>query len=348
MLSARDALTFGLHPLLVTSPRQCTVKPTSSELDFYALCSEINDLNWTCLLPLELFCRILDLLPTRDLVRASLVCRRWRAIALNTPTLWTHVAIIVDYKRKREDLWAPALDVLLSRSCGLPLSLFLWVIDTAEPGTIPAAESAVAMLIKMHLHRIRSLYLMIPGSEPHSYWYWDDVLRSPAPALERFSLASLEDNVTYLGESFLGCCSPRLHELHLEGNEIYDEFPVLESVKKLNYLTISCVDAELAAIAACMPNLQDLILPNWACWGVEEQYEPATGAARFDQELDLRISTGLPKTLAESYFTRPKSICYASTESFEEVLLPIFECGDISSLDIRWTTYVTGFHTASI
>ncbi|KZV97978.1 hypothetical protein EXIGLDRAFT_763849 [Exidia glandulosa HHB12029] len=108
MSSARDALTFGVHAPRVPGPRRFTVVPTSSESD---LCSEINDLNWTCLLPLEIFCRILDLLPTRYLVRASCVCRRWRAVALNTPTLWTHVAVIVDYKRKREDLWAPALDV---------------------------------------------------------------------------------------------------------------------------------------------------------------------------------------------------------------------------------------------
>ncbi|KZV89338.1 hypothetical protein EXIGLDRAFT_751220 [Exidia glandulosa HHB12029] len=337
MMSAQDSLRFAVRHLVLTG-RQRGLDQTAYHIRSLVEAairdarSEINRFNWTCRFPREIFCRIIDLLPTQHMVRAGLVCRHWRYIIVNTPHLWTHITAIVEPRDDiDDDFWIPALDALIERSRGSPLSLYIrffngyW--EVADRKRIVAMAKP---LIDKHLPRIRSLFLILPG-------IWE-LLQDPAPLLERLSLTTT-DSTGEFGPGFLGGSAPRLQELHVCGGPEFEiPLAVFGGVTKLNYRTTSCVDIELAAIAACMPKLRSLTIPEW---GHGDQYIPSSGDACFEQELEeLRLNTEHSKSFAESYFprTNPTSICYSSCENFDEVLDAIFERpGNITDLNILWT-----------
>ncbi|KAM5542579.1 hypothetical protein V8D89_003540 [Ganoderma adspersum] len=155
--------------------RRSTIQQLTSEVA--GLLAAHNAITPAAALPPELFSNIFGYLHGpmgigADLVRATHVCKRWRAVALQDPCLWSSFAIHN----------ISCVTTCLSRSRDRPISLFL----TARMP--PSMELVVARVTR----RIRSLYVAIPDA--------GDIekllkrLSRPAPLLETLHIAYFDDS----------------------------------------------------------------------------------------------------------------------------------------------------------
>ncbi|KZV97633.1 hypothetical protein EXIGLDRAFT_357957 [Exidia glandulosa HHB12029] len=126
--------------------------------------------------------------PIVQAVRASLVCRYWRDVALKTPRLWSRVDV------DDRDVPPERLDAMLQRSGGLPIS-------------IRSTGSAFCDVLPKHLHRIR--HLSIPHPVPPSPVELELLLKGPAPNLETLWIPGC----VQLPANLLGDVAPRLTTL---------------------------------------------------------------------------------------------------------------------------------------
>lgn len=125
-------------------------------------------------LPEEIILEVLKNLVDRrqgdvvHIVRATHVCKRWRDIALNAPTLWTYFAI-------------DRLDVttaFLERSRSMPLSVFL--TNPRHP------MHQLSRLLAPHLPRVRGIRVRCPPDQNIERFFGR--LSSPAPMLQELLL----------------------------------------------------------------------------------------------------------------------------------------------------------------
>lgn len=108
-------------------------------------------------------------------LRVTHVCGYWRAVALASPLLWSHIALVRS---------APCTEAMLARSQSAPLSVQTYAPRCGAEGVTPLRS---LRLVLQQMHRIRALELFI------KWWVFDDVaaaLAGPAPMLERILLSS--------------------------------------------------------------------------------------------------------------------------------------------------------------
>ncbi|KAG2355270.1 hypothetical protein BDR07DRAFT_1426550 [Suillus spraguei] len=84
------------------------------------------------------------------------VCRRWREIAVGTPSLWCKLSLPT-YSEEEEEWQQRALgyDLWLKRSQGYPLSLALYCYDDSD------SLAKLRVLLQPYINQISSLYVNI-------------------------------------------------------------------------------------------------------------------------------------------------------------------------------------------
>ncbi|EJD44986.1 hypothetical protein AURDEDRAFT_165856 [Auricularia subglabra TFB-10046 SS5] len=160
-------------------------------------------------LPDDCWLQVLQWLPMTDLISASHVCRRWRALALQNTCLWAHLDIFTRGELVSEgfdqlDAPAPGLGIkthsnlrlvrnILSRSADMPLRLNVVVWDTLVSR---AFIHELMAFLRCILHRLTSLRVEDHWSLLVVYHFCD--LQWEFPALRELDLDStyfsLDDN----------------------------------------------------------------------------------------------------------------------------------------------------------
>ncbi|KAF9544127.1 hypothetical protein CPC08DRAFT_418291 [Agrocybe pediades] len=168
----------------------------------------------------------------------SQVCARWRAIALHTPSLWTHIHLsrsLESHRRLRTEIgqslsWVP---IYLVQSAGLLLNVTL---DTTR---LPAEETI--RLISGFSDRWRSFTLLVShvGSLPSIL---PSLVSVSVPRLQSFSIEAdiyREGIVSYDPLiPFFVTSTPQLATIHLNGVYIaWNELPLANLLNLELYLT---------------------------------------------------------------------------------------------------------------
>ncbi|KZV97334.1 hypothetical protein EXIGLDRAFT_832902 [Exidia glandulosa HHB12029] len=128
-------------------------------------------------LPPELLSFVFQFLSLSSRIKASLVCSRWREVALDAPQLWTDIIVS-----------KPALvDAMLSRSQAVPIS-----VSFSPPQGCAYGDNALELLLDhcvgAHAARIRVLSLDDIGCDTLK------VLGHQLPVLERLRILSMDTN----------------------------------------------------------------------------------------------------------------------------------------------------------
>ncbi|KAF8881990.1 hypothetical protein BD779DRAFT_1675169 [Infundibulicybe gibba] len=132
----------------------------------------------------------------------SLVCKRWRQIALDCPELWSHL----NDERNYSPMW---LATMVERSCSVPLSF----IGGSDVKAWP--EDGRMALVVNNMHRFKSIDLYIPSDHHYVTESLFSAFSQPAPALRRLTITS-----NYCGGAFplefLNGCAPNLRYVKLK------------------------------------------------------------------------------------------------------------------------------------
>ncbi|EIN07724.1 hypothetical protein PUNSTDRAFT_135246 [Punctularia strigosozonata HHB-11173 SS5] len=176
------------------------------------------------------------------------VCRFWRQLALNLPSVWTHVP--------RSSLQLTRTFLSRSRNFPLFLNSSLSYLATTDPEAQDLALS--------HLGRARMLdynYFVVAGHEA--------ILSSRAPLLTLCRLhAGLNKNGGRLPDNFLGRDSPHLRTLSLEGISFDWDLmrcaSLFQNLRKLSLLQLRAnsfpTAEQLVTALQKMPLLQDILI----------------------------------------------------------------------------------------
>ncbi|KZV97973.1 hypothetical protein EXIGLDRAFT_702361 [Exidia glandulosa HHB12029] len=220
-------------------------------------------------LPAELYSHVFshvvnpgDLVCLPSFVLAS-VCRRWRALVISTPALWTNVHL--DFIQ-RLDYAADFVQTLLDRAGNLPLLVQLEVPLVIDAATMMVIENSVPRAI------MRAAVLQI-GHQTIYAGVQQDV--------------SLEESIF----KFLQLPTPHLQELRIVGNCVQDggrllpAAPLLRSVGLVGYM-FRCLSPEafrhVRDLELRFQSLPDLAVLNTAAPGL--------------QRMSLYCSVRLPQT----------------------------------------------------
>ncbi|KAH7098165.1 hypothetical protein BKA62DRAFT_714033 [Auriculariales sp. MPI-PUGE-AT-0066] len=128
-------------------------RTVSIALQSYA--SLVNVLAPANRLPVELLVWTFSQLNSKDRIACSLVCRHWRTAAINAPTLWTHISVVIPpfpYQLK------PPLATRLQRAGDQPLALH---IEYPSQATIDQGHQ-IARDVGHFVSRIREMQLYCP------------------------------------------------------------------------------------------------------------------------------------------------------------------------------------------
>ncbi|KAG2057409.1 hypothetical protein BDR06DRAFT_1005049 [Suillus hirtellus] len=111
------------------------------------------------------------------------VCRRWREVAVNTPSLWCNVSVGFDNLRYYylEELQASRYDVWLKRSRGHPLSLSL-VCEADDAARLQS-------LLQPYINQISSLSIIF-----HEDVVEPELLLDDLPVLQELTIRTLKEN----------------------------------------------------------------------------------------------------------------------------------------------------------
>ncbi|TFY57034.1 hypothetical protein EVG20_g8700 [Dentipellis fragilis] len=181
------------------------------------------------------------------------VCRRWREVALQRPTLWTTIST---------DLGQTWMEEMLARSRSLPLTVRAHIQDDCDVFSLIAQMSRT-----VHLHL--ALDDVIELGSPCS------LIVQPAPILETCSLSLLdEEDDEYFDppHNLFAQNAPRLHSLELEVCTVHWSSLAFVSLVKLSItvpadnpwrpLSPPAYREELLQALSKMPKLENLTLDN--------------------------------------------------------------------------------------
>ncbi|KAJ7645987.1 hypothetical protein DFH06DRAFT_1332926 [Mycena polygramma] len=157
------------------------------------------------------------------------ICRQWREISLNTPTLWQIIAF-------DDTMSVELLKVWLSRTRGRPLYLDIAAVDAARADLIMRA-------VMPYSSQWQDVFLWLPALA-HQHLHM-----AVFPRLERLDLSSTQ------GTGFSIRDAPLLRDANLH-NFAYLRFEL--PLPQLTCLTLSASIAATIAVLRCCPNLLNL------------------------------------------------------------------------------------------
>lgn len=173
-----------------------------------------------------------------DVLHASQVCRYWRFVALQLPTLWAKI-IYVDFNSVS---W---MQELLRRSRDIPLE----IRSNARLDQSPAFDSAGYgtqkwELVFREMQRIRIFHLCIQEGKAKALDHLVEALEKPAPLIKSLWVKTDSPQILgaelwrWPGQLFAGV-APRLRGVSLQGMGIPKNLLALNSTMKLRSLCIS-------------------------------------------------------------------------------------------------------------
>ncbi|EJD33985.1 hypothetical protein AURDEDRAFT_131401 [Auricularia subglabra TFB-10046 SS5] len=179
-------------------------------------------------LPLELAVSCWSFLTTPCLARAASVCRNWRRVIFDAPSLWSRLEFQSNDESHYEEL-----EALLQRSRDRKLYLSVRLTGGAYKG-----HKQLSIVLKGHAHRLQELDTS--GSQPLAgYFYSPNGTHNPrleldfvAPAMRRF--ISDDELFVFRSSTFRGTC-PSLQHLQISTAPVMDESMILPSVTSLAF-----------------------------------------------------------------------------------------------------------------
>ncbi|EJD35269.1 hypothetical protein AURDEDRAFT_188801 [Auricularia subglabra TFB-10046 SS5] len=273
-------------------------------------------------LPNELFHRTAEFLTPREMLLAALVSRPWRAALLDAPILWSTISIC---PRKEGVLTnvAEAFEWFLQRSRGANITVQLCLVadqsgdSDADVVSFAAGGPFLGMipqLLARELHRVRVLELVI---HEWSGTPWEDILRQPAPVLERLALViSCAEDYIPLPDDLFANAAPRLHHVHLK-DVVMSDHPgtALAGITSLFYdWAGNCGDELLTKICA-MRNLRDLTITVLDEFDDDDDDDDDDDiSARVGPQLRRLQLWGTEEARAVlKYFPPPEHVCYSGS-----------------------------------
>ncbi|OJT15008.1 hypothetical protein TRAPUB_8451 [Trametes pubescens] len=248
-------------------------------------------------LPPELLALIFGLIVGADpalnshLIRVTHVCRYWRDVALHTPALWSHIAL----------MQPAAIEAFLSRSEALPLRISVNMNAKRGSATpkIMRHQALQMLLDEVACSRILSLKIVhLPGSDDF-YWVMHRIGRASSQ-LETLSierrrfLLPVPNNRSFKPAHF---DVPRLRSLKLIG-EIPPQFlTVPNALRTLALVRPSCDVSTVLNLLERIPALEHLTL----C-GLPPTIARAPGKVTLARLKTVRLQ-GLPLRIGPALFS---------------------------------------------
>lgn len=177
----------------------------------------------------------------------SQVCRDWRQIALDSPTLWDDVRFPYHaYKNKN-----PLLEEVLARSGTRPLTAVFSHPDAGQAGQmIDFWRFKFYKCMKKYCDRIKAIYAILPK---HGLLEFNEILGNQVfPMLTHLHVVQ-SDNLSPTSLNFFN--TPNLAVLHLENVDMHNsEFRNSTSLQSMRFFDMRSVDIP----APIMQGLRDL------------------------------------------------------------------------------------------
>ncbi|KAJ7510918.1 hypothetical protein B0H11DRAFT_2183638 [Mycena galericulata] len=179
------------------------------------------------------------------------ICRRWRNVALSTPTLWSAIRLRLKIPRRCDphryeeaQLYLLQLWLQRSRACRLSLE----IVHNQEPSI---SSAAFVEAILQHAHRWEVVHLILPQHELHQ-------ITGPMPLL-RTAVLGLNHGPIYRGVPPPISCAqaPNLKDVVLSGD--FSRFSLALPWSQIAKLTATLFQHEVAAILRDAVALED-------CW----------------------------------------------------------------------------------
>lgn len=285
-------------------------------------------------LPKELWVYVGSFLTTRELVRATLVCRRWQHALVGAPDLWTDLSI--DLTRLPRS-WIYSCSTLLGRSGARPLRLSLRcdhrLLD--DPTIAFNAQQSIRdmlPLIAIQFPRLESLSLVIPHLDDD----WSELLNNAAPGLVEFNITvTLGSQSSALSPSIFRGNAPYLQHVQVDnirfGRDAIDAFSRVTDLVYHGNLD----ESDHLYISGHMPHLQRLTVMGTAC---------TKFANKAAQQVELRVVHHDQSYRAVDAFPRAMWLCIScidpacATDNAVRQVLNYLAGRVVRRVEIRWTT----------
>ncbi|KZW02278.1 hypothetical protein EXIGLDRAFT_735751 [Exidia glandulosa HHB12029] len=252
----------------------------------------VHDDDYTQRLPAETLSTIFDSLNLGDLIRCSLVARRWREVAVQHRTYWGAVSVTdnIDGENVPDEKVAQLVRASvelaaaqLSRSSALPVSIGIVVTKEYE------GVEALLDLVASNLHRVNDLILSL-GARYEAAMF--EMLSRPAPILETLAIELVggANHEVAIRDDFLGGCAPQLN--HLSLRNIYMPNKPISHIMRLPELAVASLHGKTAHgaqqpafpehIFAVFPDLLQLELNSYPFFQIPNDPTPwmAAGLSR--------------------------------------------------------------------
>ncbi|QRV81976.1 F-box-like protein [Ceratobasidium sp. AG-Ba] len=230
--------------------------------------------------------------PIVPLANVMLINKRWRRAAVNTPSLWSHLDLVVG--GPQEDCYLGRTQLCLTRSLQLPIHVH--VIDHRLG--YDAKCIRLIELLKPHAHRIASLHLQLGLEQQNDiiFGLFASAARCHAKelCLSNGQLVDETEVSQALSDSRLSHFLLPLQTLAMSGVVLPPNSPAcrnLTTLKLVSYLDIAThlTRPDLMATLTCCPGLRSLTLIGYELGN----YSPTANTISLPQLelLDLRQAT---------------------------------------------------------
>jgi hypothetical protein len=293
-------------------------RPPSSAPTLFSVKGSPLEMSLIVSFPYELLLQTFKFLPNaHSIVRASLVCIRWRDVALENSELWVNIDVYM------EDIWhAGVLSQLFRRSKQRPIRLDLSLLWTDEDIHYTRLRHMLEQVVKPHLRRCFSLRVSADDDA-----CWSQII--PVVAGEQLPALRALQLCNYAAEPSGACPYPSppvdlvfplppIHQLRsasLRGISLGDV-----AVPNLKNLTIGYHLPELVQHGNILANVSELTIEDMSVPLVDYPSNDIVAPSTTLQHLILR---DLCATLRASPDTN---------NQYEDSCLPFFRCLNTSLL----------------